>query len=389
MPKRFVYILIMNRILIVGGIKDNHLKRLIHNIRKHDQPKELIIDSFNIVAYEHEADSNYNNQFYIKKHFGKWLYNIKYLRYFIHLFDIYYSFFKIPFKYDLINIHYVTNTHYLLFPLFKLKSRKIMITPWGSDVYRIDNKTTNKFQRLYKHSDFVSVPPIKFKDDIKNKFRIGEDKIIDLGFGSEIIDLLINNKKSQSEAKKALDCLNYYLITCGYNRNPAQNHIAIIDGLIKIKKNLPPNTMLLFPLTYGPQNENYLIELKKLLDESGFKYKLFESYLSNDDIMNIRIASDIFIHIQNTDAYSATVQEFLYTNTWVINGDWTRYPTLEINEIPYITVNYIKEFPEQIIKYISYDKSSTLISSRTKEIIAKNSWTNKSLYWYLFYKNLK
>lgn len=379
----------MKKILIVGSIGDNHIKRLISHIKEHDKTSSLLIDSFNIIPYASENNSDFNKNYYIKKHFSHCLYKIKFIRFFIYLIDLYISFYKIPGKYDLINIHYLTLTHCQLFPLFKLKSKKIMITPWGSDVYRIYSKKKLFIYRIiYKYSNFISTPPIKFRQDLISIFKFKEDKIINLGFGSEIMDLLMENTISKESAKESLNFSDYYVITCGYNRNPAQNHIQIIKELIKIKDKLPLETVLFFPMTYGPNDDGYIIQIKELLNESKFSYKIFNTYLTNNEIVNIRVATDIFIHLQNSDAYSATVQEFLYTDSWVINGNWTRYPSLEKYEIPYIIVNSIQEFSARIINDISFNHQSNLISKETKTILEDYSWNKKGLDWYYFYFNL-
>jgi hypothetical protein len=41
------------------------------------------------------------------------------------------------------------------------------------------------------------------------------------------------------------------------------------------------------------------------------EYSIVSQFLSDEDIARLRIAKDIFIHAQKTDAFSETVQEYL------------------------------------------------------------------------------
>lgn len=75
-----------------------------------------------------------------------------------------------------------------------------MISPWGSDVYRI-----NAFDKLiaklcYHKVDYISVAPIKFRDDIATLFNVPDGKFVNLGFGSDTIDA-INAQKNFRKKK--------------------------------------------------------------------------------------------------------------------------------------------------------------------------------------------
>jgi len=138
-------------------------------------------------------------------------------------------------------------------------------------------------------------------------------------------------------------------------------------------------------MTYVRNDITYINKVKHTLSNSGFEYIVYEEYLENSEILNIRLATDIFIHIQDTDAYSATIQEFLLTDTIVFNGAWTRYPNLETNGIPYLLVNNISDLDHDILGYLN--KSRTChISEDCKKTIKTLSWNNKGKEWYHFLK---
>lgn len=130
-----------------------------------------------------------------------------------------------------------------------------MISPWGSDVYRI-----NAFDKLiaklcYHKVDYISVAPIKFRDDIATLFNVPDGKFVNLGFGSDTIDAINAQKKlSKEEAKKKLGLEDSYIITCGYNASISQNHHKLLDAIEKIQSQLPENLCLVFLLLMAVLN---------------------------------------------------------------------------------------------------------------------------------------
>lgn len=265
-----------------------------------------------------------------------------------------------------------------------------MISPWGSDIYRIPNKKLKeKFRKVYDAADYVSVAfDIKFKEDIVKTFSVPQSKLVNLGFGSEIIDALIEKEHINKHfAKKELDVEGTFIITCGYNRNIAHNHLAIIDALIKIKNILPGNTLLFFPMTYGPVDKEYLNKVRQKLVDNAFKFIIFEEFIQAERLTLIQKACDLFIHVQNSDANSATLQEYLLCGTDIINGEWLKYPQFEKYGIPYMQSPSINELSSVLTQYFTSPKDIP-VPEELKEDIRRNSWSYKIKEWYNFYLSL-
>mgnify|MGYP000877800926 CR=1 FL=1 len=376
------------RILIVGNTSDEHLKRFDRYIKEVNKDKKIFIDAFDI--NEKERGSLFNKTYHIKDYLSKMNF-IKSAR--IHVFlkkiNFLLSFSRVK-KYDLINIHYLTYHSFILLPLYKIKAKKIMISPWGSDIYRIPNKKLKeKFRKVYDAADYVSVAfDIKFKEDIVKTFSVPQSKLVNLGFGSEIIDALIEKEHINKHfAKKELDVEGTFIITCGYNRNIAHNHLAIIDALIKIKNILPGNTLLFFPMTYGPVDKEYLNKVRQKLVDNAFKFIIFEEFIQAERLTLIQKACDLFIHVQNSDANSATLQEYLLCGTDIINGEWLKYPQFEKYGIPYMQSPSINELSSVLTQYFTSPKDIP-VPEKLKEDIRRNSWSYKIKEWYNFYLSL-
>ena len=373
-----------SKILIVGESTDNHVRRLLTHLNILDKEHQLDIDIFDLYFHSRETSFLCYKIYNTKHLFFRFLYKIKILLTLLNLLDVYISFLPIlKHRYDLVNVHLWNRNSFFLYPFYRIISPKLMISPWGSDVYRI-----NAFDKLiaklcYHKVDYISVAPIKFRDDIATLFNVPDGKFVNLGFGSDTIDAINAQKKlSKEEAKKKLGLEDSYIITCGYNASISQNHHKLLDAIEKIQSQLPENLCLVFPFTYGG-TELYKKEIKQRLETCGIHYIMYTNFLSLDKLVALRKSSDIFIHMQSSDAYSASVQEYLLCDTAVINATWLRYPTLEKYGKPYKQIDTFEQLPNSILEILSGD--FPVISSKLKLEIINNGWNEKAKYWMNFY----
>lgn len=376
----------VKRILIVGNANSQHLINLVSNAQKYALGK-IEIDVFD-TSYPSRLDSDnmpYNNVFYCERSFPAFIYNFPIIRGVIRkFFDFRKSIKQIEARnYDLINIHFVTEDAYFLWHYLTTIGTTIMLSPWGSDVYRFKSSKFKKLKSLYDNCSFVSAPEIQFKKDIKAIFKVKDDKFINLGFGSDVI---VNISKHESvtreEAKVRLNLEGKYIITCGYNGAHLQNHSQIIQAINEIKNDINEDLLLLFPMTYSG-SEEYICRIEQQLKETGIAYRIMKNFLSDDDMVYLRKCSDIFIHGQPTDAFSGSVQEYLLTDTKVLNGRWTRYPDLEKYEIPYSIFNSFDELGGLILEL--YKKPNYKISPPLKAFIRNQGWDVKGKQWADFF----
>lgn len=376
----------IKKILIVGDTSDNHLKRFKKYLNLQEKNNELEFEAFN-VNMQHK-EKLFEKNYHLKRHFPSYFYKIKTVHILFEILDCFLSF-NYKEKYDLINIHFLTIESYILLPVYKRVSKKIMISPWGSDVYRIYYKFKSKYQKIYDSADFISVASdIKFKDDVREKFNVPDYKFVNLGFGSEMLDVLIENKNiTKTVAKKKLIMDDSFIITCGYNSSSAHNHLDIIDALVSVKVYLPKNTLLFFPMTYGPKEKDYILDIENKLIKNGFSYKIFNNYLSEEEQLLLRVSTDLFIHIQDTDANSATIQEYLFCKTDIINGDWLRYPHFEKYGMPYYITESKKHLSNTLKDYFLAEHKIAIPEALIKDI-KLNSWSYKIKEWYQFYLSI-
>lgn len=283
--------------------------------------------------------------------------------------------------YDVVNIQ---NAHYYRFFYIKYLRRMtntILLTPWGSEIYRVNGIRKFLLKKLIKSVDVVTTANNKFGNDVKRLFKLPKEKTVCLDIGSDTIDYITENLITidKATAKKELNVEGKYVITCSYNGSPTHKHEIIIDAINRIKDQLPDNLVLFFPFTYAAP-QGYSSKLKSQMDHLGIKYLFFEKYLSVKELFLLRRAADVFIHIQPSDANSQSLQEYLLCGSKVVNGEWLRYSELECDGVmPYYVVKDLDDLSEVLL--MAYKADSIVVPQKTIEYIRSYGWREWIRKW--------
>ena len=113
---------------------------------------------------------------------------------------------------------------------------------------------------------------------------------------------------------------------------------------------------------------------------------ILDKYMSNLDVVNLRMATDLFIHAQNSDANAGTIAEYLLCQKKIINPVWITYPHYETYGSPFYLFSDFEELPEVIISAIQ--DSSLRVSPLLKESIRRCGWGEQSKEWVALYYNV-
>jgi glycosyltransferase involved in cell wall biosynthesis len=272
-----------------------------------------------------------------------------------------------------------------LWKYYKNISDRIIITPWGSDVYRVKNIKKILCASCLRRADYVIVDRgIKFESDLLHMYNLDRKKFLYADFGSDIIDLFDKNNITKKEAKFFYNVEGYYVITCGYNANPAQNHKKVIEAIYLIRDKLPENLALFLPMTYG-NTVSYKEKITETLESCGFKHVVFSKYMSDKEVLYMKKATDLYINVQNTDAFSSSLQEYILSGTKIINGGWLRYPTIEKFGLPYFVAPDLDSLSDVILK--AYNSPRQNINAELINYISSLGWKSMSDDWINIYNN--
>ena len=340
-------------LLVIGDPYSRHLAHFVRVIKK-ENPQALI-DVFGWKEENKEISADFisNVRYFFLADRPKINSRFKVSSVIAHIFYLKKAFRKHTRgkQYDIINIHYPTFVHTFLMKQMREVSYNIVLTPWGSDVYRIPTWQRFIIQRLYDNSDYVTGNGNRFTKDFMRIYNIPSSKLQYVSLGSSVIDYVSENKNNQTteEAKAKFGINGSYVITCGYNASPSQQHLPIVEAIDSIRDQLPEKLVLLFPFTYGGNSE-YKDSVKKRTGDISVKSLFFEEYLDYPHLLDLRQATDMFIHVQSTDANSGSLKEYLLLEKNVINGSWLLYDDLETDSYkPYYTVDRIENLGSVIL----------------------------------------
>ncbi len=279
--------------------------------------------------------------------------------------------------YDIIDIHYPNRYMSSVIKELRSMSDRIVISPWGSDVLRRTEVELKILSKLYNEADFIATSiNIPLGRKIIDAFKVDPKKFVGIFFGSDTIDYAINHKGeiSQDEAKKRFSLDGRYVITCGYNQRRAQRHKEIIEAIAQVKSKLPDNLTLLFPMTYGrTMNDSNIDECKDLCEANGLHAVFITDFLDVKDVYKLRMATDMFVHVQTTDANSGSVQEYIICNKKIVHGSWIKYEELESHKpLFYFPVDKMEDLGETILK--AYQSENIDLPKGVIEQVEKKAW---------------
>ena len=135
-------------------------------------------------------------------------------------------------------------------------------------------------------------------------------------------------------------------------------------------------------MTYGNKDADYENQLQATGKDLVCDVIFFYDFMSSEDTARLRRVADIFIHAQPTDAFSATVQEFLYSGTIVLNGSWLRYNELNNNGVEYYEFDKIENIPILLMETIKdIDRLKERMQLNTERIYKISSWEANANTW--------
>ncbi len=296
----------------------------------------------------------------------------------------FYFLFKAP-KYELVCMQYVSFLYAFWIDVIKLKAKSITAVLWGSDFYRANAKFGALYKYIYYRSNSIIIGTKKSKSNFIKKYPKMTSKTFWINFGNDkLYQTLIDEKLNTNLLrKKWLEAqhINKHCISIGYNNRNAQQHIRIIRNLDQLSPQLKSNLLLIMPLTY-PKDEAYKQKIKLALEKIDVPYLIIDHYLSEKEIIELRVISDLYINMQITDMFSSSVLEYMALDTIVINGNWLPYSYIQDNEIHAYTANWdnLTSITSDIIQNLETERKK-LFGNREKirDLINWNllipSWT--------------
>jgi glycosyltransferase involved in cell wall biosynthesis len=286
-------------------------------------------------------------------------------------------------SYDVTNIHFL-DVRYYFFKRKLLKiADKMVVSTYGSDfnVYkRFSFLQKTFYKESYKITFANELTLFKFDKYYKNEYC---QKLYICRFGLSLLPQLKQHIDiTQSSNSTVQKCLSTKIkITIGYNSNTNNQHLKILSEICKFDKNIKDKIYLIFPMTYGGFNAN-IENVRIALNETLIEHIIFEDFLSIDELISLRMQSDIMINLPIHDQLSATMCEYLYTKNWVITGKWLPYESIDNTGVKYDRIESIDQLSGRLKDVIeNLDDYKNLASQNPDKIWNFSSWEQNIKQW--------
>lgn len=290
-------------------------------------------------------------------------------------------------RYDFVHMFFMHIGYSKSLDLIRSLAPKFIVSVFGSELYRSAPVVLKALKPLAKMAHVVTAANESTLRDFVKKFEIENHRTCIRRFGLSPLSTIRNQKSlTLAQHKKAIGFSeNNFVITCGYNSSPGQQHETIIRSLQKVKSQLPANYVLVFPIGMGGTVQ-YKESIVSLLSESGLNYFLIDKFLSEEDLAHLRAGTDIMIQVQKTDQLSGAMQEHLFAGNLVITGSWLPYAVFKDAGIKYWEVDSPEDVGSKVLELTENAESlKSQVSGNSQKIWELSSWERNAEQWYQIY----
>jgi len=264
-------------------------------------------------------------------------------------------------KANVVCFHNLSN-HILQLLQFIPENKKLVLSFWGSDLFRnnidysyaIQAKALQKASNIIVHSPEMRLIALsKFGWQFEEKI----EPILSTDF-SVALQMYIDNKKYahkylSSFKRKHNIPENKTVVVVGHSAHDIDNHLLIIPQLAKLGMAVKEKCSFVFPMTYGNVN-NYINEVKASCQMHGLPHIILDEFMSNEDAVELKFASEILVRLSKCDAFSLSLCETLAAGNIVIAATWLPYGNLRAFDVFYKEISNFENLPHTLTELLTH-----------------------------------
>ena len=222
-------------------------------------------------------------------------------------------------------------------------------TFWGSDLLRASDRALRQMLPYLRRCDRLTACNERMRDKLRQscgeelyqKTRMtiwGQD-----GFAA-IDGILSNETREDCRAHYGIRPGNY-VVSIGYSADNAQHQLEVVEALSALPKETLSHMTLVLQQTYVKRDPAYMERVRQAAEALPCQAVVLRDFLDLTETARLRLCADLFILAISTDAFAASMQEYLYAGSVFLMGDWLGYPQLDELGIPINRFHEYKELP--------------------------------------------
>ena len=294
-------------------------------------------------------------------------------------------------KDEIVDIHFVEPAYGQLADVVSGESKGLIATLFGSDLFRTTEEEKRRQSPVFENADIINLSKnmIPLVDESfpgqSEKYRINQ-------YGSKRLDIVVEKLTKREEIRSKYGIRkDQIVVTCGYNGKREQQHLQMFDALKGLPLVTKSKLKLLVPLTYGLRNAGpeYLPQIENALEESGIEFQVLVERLSDEEIAETKVVSDITLNLQTTDALASSIKEAMVSGDVMVLGEWLPYDVYEELGIHFVptSVEGLSNMLRKVLEDFEGHRSKS--RKNQKEILAFCSWDVLIEDWISTYKELE
>jgi hypothetical protein len=266
-------------------------------------------------------------------------------------------------KYDITQVMYVRPEFYFLAKSIGALGKKGIVCVYGSDV----NKAAwlkRFFKKIFSKDALISFTTTQTRDTFIKKYGIKNNSNL-------VVNSFPITKLSSTDTPKRFNrdlfCKKYgididnVVVVCGMSGFYNEQIEKLVDS---IGGKHYPNTVFVFTFTYGISGDKLEKLSAYVKQKMGTnKVVLIKDYLKEEEVLSLRLSTDILINIRKKDQAGGALIESLSAGSYVITGSWLPYRFLSDMGVYLKTIDKVSALPEAL--------------SEALELIAKQETRNK------------
>lgn len=119
-----------------------------------------------------------------------------------------------------------------------------------------------------------------------------------------------------------------FVVCVGYSASSAQQQREVVETLFALPEEKLSRMTLVLQQTYGENDPAYVAKTREMAARLPCQTVSLVRFLGPEESAMLRLAADVFVLAIKTDAFSASMQEYLYAGAAVLKGSWLVYPQL-------------------------------------------------------------
>lgn len=261
-------------------------------------------------------------------------------------------------KVDICHLQSVYKTAVAMILSKRCKYDKLILSYWGGDLLERSPNVLKLVRKGLRRADAITVTVKQSLNVFHNIFGSDYDEKL---LVSRFATAGLNCIHSLSQSTTRDECRAMYgipegkvCITCGYSAYREQHQDRCIQEIGKLPEALKDKIYCIVPMQYGRINDKeYLEDVQSACEKSGVEYKVLREFVPFEMSARLAIATDIYLHLRDTDAFSNALKEHVYSGSKVVKGDWLKYIELEEMQAAIVSISSFDELNKTLEKLVS------------------------------------